>query len=148
MEPLAPLIGTWSGRGHGEYATIDPFDYDETVTFVHTGKPFLVYTQRSTNAVTGLPTHGEAGYWRWLPSGALELVIAHPNGLAELADGTVDGPVIRFRSTSVTRTGTAKEVSVVERDFLLEGDTLSYELRMAAVGHPLARHLTASLTRV
>jgi hypothetical protein len=148
MEPLAPLIGTWSGHGHGEYPTIEPFDYEETISFVHPGKPFLVYTQRTTHAVTGLPLHGEAGYWRWLPSGTLELVVAHPNGLAELAEGSVDGSVIRFRSTAVNRTATAKEVLVVERDFLLEGDTLRYELRMAAMGHPLAPHLSASLTRV
>ena len=148
MEPLAPLIGTWSGRGHGEYPTIEPFDYEETISFVHPGKPFLVYTQRTTNAATGLPLHGEAGYWRFLPTGALELVIAHPNGLAELAEGTVDGSLIQFRSTSITGTATAKDVSVVERDFYLDGDSLRYELRMAAMGHPLTLHLSASLTRV
>ena len=150
MEPLAalaPLIGTWSGPGHGVYPTIEPFDYVETVTFAHMGKPLLVYTQRTQHATTGLPLHGESGYWRWVDSGGLELVIAHPNGIAEIATGRVDGSRFCFQSIAIIGTPTAKEVSMVERDFTLEDRVLRYELRMAAVGQRLGLHLSAALVR-
>jgi hypothetical protein len=147
LAPLAPLLGTWQGSGRGEYPTIDPFAYEETVTFAHVGKPFLTYTQ-STRADDGSPLHGEAGFWRPAGPGRLEVVIAHPTGHGEVAEGTVDGTTYLVRSTDVAAVATAKEVTAIERDLVVDGDVLRYTLRMAAVGCPMSTHLTAELHRI
>jgi hypothetical protein len=147
VAPLGILLGTWSGRGHGDYPTIDPFDYDETVTFSHTGKPFLAYAQRTFHATEGRPLHAEAGYWRLPRPGWVELVVSHPTGVAEVEEGAFDGSSLHLRSRSVVCSGSAKQVVAIERDVAVFEDRISYTLRMAAVGQPLTDHLTAELRR-
>ena len=147
---LAPLLGTWTGRGSGDYPTIDDFGYLEEVTFGHVGKPFLSYTQR-TRSEDGAPMHAETGYLRVPSAGHAELVLAQPSGVTEVDEGTVstDGGVlvIELSSTSVGLTSTAKEVLSVARSIRVDGDELTYTLLMGAMGLPSQHHLTATLHR-
>ena len=149
---LTPLLGAWEGSGHGEYPTIDAFDFGEHVTFGHIGKPFVAYTQRTWALDDRRRLHAEAGYWRVPGAGRIELVLAHPTGIAEVDEGSyevVDGMLrIELASTVVGRTASAKEVTRIERSFRLDGDQLDYTVRMAAVGEPITHHLAASLQRV
>ena len=74
-------------------------------------------------------------------------MLAHPNGIVEVDEGTFDGTAINLKSTTVARTRSAKEVTAMERDLVIDGDTLTYAVRMAAVGQPLVLHLSAELRR-
>jgi hypothetical protein len=147
--PVGFLLGTWEGEGIGEYPTIETFAYREQVTFAHTGKPFLVYTQRTWAADDGRPLHAETGYWRpGAGPGRVEVVLTHPFGVVEVQEGTVEGQTVRLRSSTVAGTATAKHIEAVERDVEVAGDELRYRVRMAAVGHVLTHHLAATLRRV
>ena len=156
IEILAPLLGTWAGTGRGEYPTIDPFEYDETITFGHVGKPFLAYGQRTAAGDDGRPLHAESGYWRVPSQGLAEIVLAHPTGITEVLEGfaapnspgVTDTLIVDVRSSSIGRSESAKEVSRSERTFEFTGDLLRYTVRMAAVGLPLQHHLSATLHRV
>ena len=148
---LAPLLGTWVGSGAGDYPTIEPFTYLESITFTHVGKPFVAYTQRTRHPDTGAPMHAETGYLRVPRPGSIEIVMAQPTGLAEIYEGAVvggDAPlVIDARSTSIGSTTSAKQVTITERTISVTGDDLHYTFRMAAVGQPLQHHLSATLRR-
>ncbi|MEW6477287.1 MAG: FABP family protein [Actinomycetota bacterium] len=150
VEPIAFLVGTWRGEGHGAYPTIAAFDYGEEVRFgAVPGKPFLTYQQRTWALDDQRPLHAETGYWRPKPGGRLEVVLAHPTGIAEIEEGTVEGSVIDLTATSIGLAATAKEVKGLTRRFELLGtDILRYAVQLEAAGQPLQGHLTAELRRV
>ncbi len=154
MEPhpdlasLEFLIGTWSGSGHGVYPTIEPFDYDEEITIAALGpKPMLRYSQLTWKPDTREPLHSEFGYIRPVGVHSAELVIAQPTGITEIHSGNLNGSRIGFRTVSVGRAPTAKEVTTVERTIEVDAEQLSYELWMGAVGQPHQIHLEARLQR-
>jgi hypothetical protein len=148
---LAPLLGTWAGQGAGEYPTIEPFGYVEEVMFGHTGKPFLAYGQRTMASDDGRPLHAETGYVRVPSPGRVEWVLAHPTGITEIQEGTlsVSGTTVEMELTATTigRTTSAKDVTALSRSIRVDGDELTYTLRLGAVGQPLQHHLSATLQR-
>lgn len=150
VEPIAFLVGTWRGEGRGVYPTITSFDYGEEIRFAAVaGKPFLSYQQRTWALDDQRPLHAEAGYWRPKAGGRLEVVLAHPTGIAEIEEGTLDGTVIELTATSIGLAATAKEVKGLTRRFELVGDgVLRYQVQLEAAGQPLQGHLTAELRRV
>ncbi|OBA72241.1 fatty acid-binding-like protein [Mycobacterium sp. 1554424.7] len=151
LEALAPLLGTWAGRGSGFYPTIQPFEYLEEVVFSHVGKPFLAYSQKTKAVADSRPLHGETGYFRVPRPGSVELIVAHPNGITEIETGTytlTGGRIeVELSSTAIGLAPTAKEVTALGRSLRVDGDELSYTLRMGGVGQPLQDHLVAVLAR-
>ena len=152
LGPLASLLGTWRGEGHGGYPTIGTFEYGEWMHFEHVGDPFGMSAQRSWLIADDVPLHFERGFWR--PGAAatdIELTLAHPLGLTEVAEGTarVDGEVttIELVSRAIGRTSTGMAVSGLRRRYEIEGDAMRYEIDMATDATPMTRHLTATLQR-
>lgn len=147
VEPLAFLLGTWRGEGEGEWPRGEPFRYGEEMTFEHVGDAFLLYAQRSWMLEDGSPLHFERGFLRPAEPGRVELVLAHPLGIAEVAEGTVEGTVIDVASTTVAVTTTGSPVTELRRHLEVRGDRLSYGLDMAMREVASMRHLAAELSR-
>jgi hypothetical protein len=159
--PLAFLLGTWTGEGVGGYEGMEDFRYGQELTFSSTGRPALSYASRTwwlgearDGREDGSPLATEVGFWRVQPDpdgGArpvVEVMLAHPFGVAEIYVGDVTGTKIELRSNVVIRTATARAVERSERIYgLVEGGDLGYAIDMAAEGRPLQPHLSARLTR-
>jgi len=47
LMPLAWLVGSWRGKGRGEYPNVPGFQFAQEVSFNHDGRPFLNYFSRS-----------------------------------------------------------------------------------------------------
>ncbi|MGH3497832.1 MAG: FABP family protein [Nocardioidaceae bacterium] len=146
------LLGRWEGNGHGDYPTIEAFDFGQEAVFAHDGRPFLHYFSRAwivDEAGTKVREAAlETGFLRPRPDNECELVLAHHTGFAEVWYGTVDGPKLELGTDVVARTQSAKEVTAGHRLYgLVEGD-LMYAFDMAAAGQPLQSHTWARLTRV
>jgi hypothetical protein len=146
---LAFLLGTWRGRGKGEYPTMDTFEYGEELTFDHVGDAFLTYVQRSWLLSDGSPLHFERGFLRpGTGAGDLELTLGHPLGLTEVSEGRLSDGVITLTTIDVGRTGTGMPLVGLVRRYRIDGDTMRYELDMATESTPMARHLTGELGRM
>ena len=145
---LADLLGDWHGEGEGQWASGEPFHYEEWVSFGHNGKPFISYAQRTTAMDDGRPLHAETGYWRAVGDGNVEVAMSHPIGVVEIETGRWDGNRLSLCATSVSVTPTAKTVTGLQRDLEINDGVLSYRLRMATDGGEPRAHLTAKLHRV
>ena len=150
--PLGALAGTWTGPGQGRYPTIETFGYAERLEIVPIpGKPRLAWRVTTRAADDGRGLHAESGFLRLTEDGEVEMVLALGSGVVEVGTGLVeaDGEALELvlSSDTVAGTPTAKSVTATERTYRIQGDTLTYEVAMAAVGQPLTPHLTATLTR-
>ncbi len=147
LEPLSFLLGTWVGGGRGDWPTSGPFRYGEEMRFEHVGEPFLLYSQRSWGADDDEPLHFERGFLRPAAPGRVELVLAHPLGIVEVAEGPVSGTELDVASTTVALTTTGSTVTELRRRMEVVGDVMTYELFMAMRDVPLTRHLQGELRR-
>jgi hypothetical protein len=151
LMPLAWLVGTWRGKGRGEYPNVPGFQFAQEVSFNHDGRPFLNYFSRSwiidENDEIIRPAASEVGFWRIKEKNVLEVLLAHNTGIAEGWVGLAQGAKIQLAMDQGYSSPTAKIVTAGSRLYgLVEGELFtSYD--MAAQGQTLQAHLWSSLER-
>ena len=149
--PVAWLLGTWHGNGHGDYPTIDAFSFGQEAIFTHDGRQFSHYMSRAwiVDANGDKVREGaiETGFLRPKADGTLEWLMTHNTGFVEVWYGTSEGAKIEITTDAVVRTHTAKEYVAGHRMYgLVEGDLL-WAFDMAAMGQQLQPHLWGRLVR-
>lgn len=150
---LAWLVGSWAGSGHGEYPTIEKFQFGQEVIFQQDGRPFLHYFSRAwildDQGAKVRESAQETGFLRPQEDGTIEFVLSHQFGITEIWHGELHPEQPRFElvTDAVARTASAKEYVAGKRLYgLVEGD-LMYAFDMAAMGQPLQPHTYARLAR-
>lgn len=145
--PLAALVGEWRGTGHGEFPTMESFDYEEEIRFTDLGMPALVYQQRAWAAADSELLHLETGIWRANPEGLLVVTVALPR-VTEISEGAIRDGTIELASGSVGRGSGGAGLVATRRAYQLGGDRITYRIAMATDGVPeLTGHLVGELHR-
>jgi hypothetical protein len=149
--PLAWLLGTWRGNGHGDYPTIDRFEFGQELIFAHDGRPFFHYFSRTwiidDNGDKVRDSALETGFIRCRPGRQLEVLLTHATGFAEVWYGEIGEARFEITTDAVVRTESAKEVTAGKRLYgYVDGDLL-YAYDMAAMGQSLQPHIWARLQR-
>jgi hypothetical protein len=151
LMPLAWMIGRWEGTGKGTYPGTEDFEFGQQIDFAHNGGDYLHYLSQTfevdDQGLAVKPLSMETGFWRPQTDGAIEVVMCHPDGYAEVWYGTIAGARIELSTDAVARTNTAPEYTAGQRLYgNVEGDLL-WTLDKAAGGHPLQTNLWARLRR-
>jgi len=150
---LRLLIGEWSGTGRGEFPTIEPFEYLETLIFAGDHRPFVHYEEktkrRNTEQADYVPSHWESGFIRLFPNGEVELINTQGSGRLERLTGSLEGTetglILRLQSTAFLNDPRMLETS---RTITVDGDSMHYtqEMQTTAVPGP-THHVAARLKR-
>jgi hypothetical protein len=150
---LLPLVGVWRGTGTGIAPSGEQFAFGQWLSFVHDGRPFLVYESRAwivddTGAIMRQAWR-ESGFWR-LGSGPddIEVVLASNTGEALVYTGVAGDQSWEIATISAQGTPTAKVVDSERRLYALVDGELAYASELATNGQPLQPHLNARLARV
>lgn len=151
--PLAWLLGTWRGNGHGDYPTTTAFQFGQECIFTHDGRPFFHYLSRAWevddegNKVRDRAI--ETGFVRCQADGHFEWLMTHNTGFVEIwyGEAEVGTPRLEMTTDAVVRSETAKEYTAGHRMYgMVDGDLL-WAYDMAAMGQPLQPHTHAQLKR-
>ena len=103
--PVAWLLGTWRGNGHGDYPTIETFQFGQELIFTHDGRPFFHYMSRAwivdEDGENVRDAAMETGFLRCPEPGKVELLLAHNIGFAEIWYGAAEGGKLELHTAGV-----------------------------------------------
>lgn len=149
--PLAWLLGTWRGKGHGEYADIERFQFAQEIVFGHDTRNFLTYYSRTwlidDSGEILEPAGVETGFWRVESAGILEVLLANGSGQAQGWVGRFEGPRIQLALDHHYASPTGSSVESGHRLYGLVDGELFWAYDMASRGHEMQPHLWATLHR-
>ena len=155
MRRLECLAGRWTGRGRGNYPTIEPFEYEETLRFdPDASYPLIHYEQRTRLIPTGEASHWESGFIRPLDDGSIELSNSQDSGRVEVLRGALAEPEDAADNLQLVLASVVLDhdprLQGTSRIFTVRGDNLRYAVMMATHTTPqpeLQQHLVAELKR-
>jgi len=108
---VAWMLGHWEGTGNG-LVSGEEGEFAVSIDFSENGGNYLHYIMQLFEVdEEGRPTQSlgmETGFWRPKADGGIEVVIVHPEGIAEVYVGTIDGAKIELTTDLVARTVTAE----------------------------------------
>ena len=148
---VSALVGHWSGEGAGQYPTIEPFDYRETLQVVErSDHPALHYEQQTWRKTADGETasHWETGLLTLSSNGDVRLLNAQ-GGRSEVMQGTWKHNDDAW-TVVLEAIGYAGDERVVKsmRNLRFDGKTLDYSMQMETTAtNQMSLHLEASLTR-
>lgn len=152
---LRSLAGVWEGTGHGEFPTIESFDYRERTEFIlDEARRLLRYSSDDTiidaDGLDVRPTHTEVGILQLTEDDDFELLSAQP-GRVEVLRGAISrtkAPAVELRLESVAIAHDPR-VAASTRLYRVDGDRLHYEVWMELVNLEGSRiHTQAQLHRI
>lgn len=112
LMPLAWLIGRWQGNGHGNWPDQGDFQFGQQIDFATNQGPYLHYLSQTwtldDDGQPAAPLTMETGFWRPGGDGTLEVVLASPEGWAEVWAGQLKGARVDLTTDVVARTTTAE----------------------------------------
>jgi hypothetical protein len=152
LMPLAWMIGHWEGEGHGTTPEDGEFGFGCQVDFADNGGDYLHYVcqtfTKNPDGTPKAPLRMETGFWRPRLDKTIDVVMAAPEGWAEVWTGSIDGAKIELvtdavmttKNATVPYTGGQRLYGQVEGDLLWTFDRATTEA-------PLQPYMWARLAR-
>ncbi len=148
---LAWMIGRWEGVGRRTWPGDVDLEFGQQMDIAHNGGDYLHYLSQTflidDDGKAREPLGMETGFWRPQLDGQIEMVMCHPEGVAEIWYGKVTGAKIELVTDTVARTSTAAPYTGGQRLYgQVEGDLL-WTFDKAEGDTPLQSYMWGKLSR-